>query len=148
MLLRTGNAAVTAALLLTGAGLVACGDGESATGTGGSGGGMTVTVLEPASGADVSVPFTVRVETSVPLGPTESGRHHVHIWFDDNDEDYLIVESDTTEVSAAPAGEHVMHVSLRNANHSPAGVEATSPITVGDGASAPGGDEDGPGYGY
>jgi hypothetical protein len=147
MMIRTRNIAVAAVLSLAGGGLVACGDGGS-DGSGGSGGGMTVTVLEPAAGANVSVPFTVKVDSSVPLGPTESGKHHVHIWFDDDEDNYLIVEADTTQVDAAPTGEHVMHVSLRNANHSAAGVEATTRVVVGEGDSMPGGAETGPGYDY
>jgi hypothetical protein len=104
---------------------------------------LSVVVVEPASGARVSTPFTVKIDSSVPLGPSESGRHHVHIWFDDNESDYLIVESDTTQVTKAPAGQHTMHVSLRNANHSPAGAEASTPVTVGSGGgptSSSGGD--------
>lgn len=101
--------------------------------TGGDSGKLSVIVVEPASGATVSTPFTVKVDSSVPLGPSESGQHHVHIWFDDNESDYLIVESNTTQVTDAPSGQHTMHVSLRNANHSPAGAEATTPITIGTG---------------
>jgi hypothetical protein len=149
MMIHTRNLVAAAALLLAAGGLVACGDDESGASSGGSGGGMSVSVLEPAAGADVKVPFTVKVDSSVPLGPSESGRHHVHIWFDEDEENYLIVESDTTQVNAAPTGEHVMHVSLRNANHSAAGVEATTRVVVGEGESVPGGEETGgPGYGY
>lgn len=111
----------------------ACGANSS----GGGGGELSVSVIEPASGTAVSVPFTVKVESSVPLGPTESGRHHVHIWFDDNESDYLVVESDTVQLTDAPAGQHTMHVSLRNANHSAAGAEATTPLNIGSGAPAP-----------
>jgi hypothetical protein len=148
MTMHIRNIAAAAVLVLAG-GLVACGGEENAGGDGGgAGGGLALTVLEPAAGADVSVPFTVTVDTSVPLGPSESGRHHVHIWFDDDEDNYLIVESDTTRVNAAPTGAHVMHVSLRNANHSAAGVEATTRVVVAEGDSMPGGEETGPGYGY
>ncbi|MFI5488986.1 hypothetical protein [Micromonospora echinaurantiaca] len=101
------------------------------TATEGDGGGLSVIVVEPASGATVPTPFSVKVDSTVPLGPSESGQHHVHIWFDDDESDYLIVESDTVQITDAPAGQHTMHVSLRNANHSPAGAEATTPITIG-----------------
>ncbi|MDQ7908329.1 hypothetical protein RB614_27760 [Phytohabitans sp. ZYX-F-186] len=141
----TRGAAAAAVLLLAAGGLAACGGDEGTdSGGSGSGGGMTLTVLEPAAGADVAVPFTVKVDSSVPLGPSESGRHHVHIWFDGDEENYLIVESDTTQVAAAPTGEHVMHVSLRNANHSAAGVEATTRLVVAEGGDMP----SGPGDGY
>ena len=137
--------AVAATLLLAPATLVACGnDGEAA---GGGGGGMTVSIAEPANDATVSLPFTVKVDAGVPLGPTESGEHHVHLWFDDNAEDYLVVESETAEVSGGltatlsgkpmplPSGEHTIHVSLRNANHSAAGAEAELKVNIGSGSA-------------
>ncbi|MGS2617873.1 hypothetical protein ACVCAH_25615 [Micromonospora sp. LZ34] len=118
--------ATFAALLAT---LTACtGTNNAAEGDGSE---LSVVVVEPASGATVSTPFTVKVDSNVPLGPTESGQHHVHIWFDDNESDYLVVESDTTQIIEALSGQHTMHVSLRNANHSPAGAEATTTITIG-----------------
>jgi hypothetical protein len=118
--------AIGVAMLAT---LAAC-TGTSGT-TGGDSGKLSVIVVEPISGATVSTPFTVKVDSSVPLGPSESGQHHVHIWFDDSESDYLIVESNTTQITDAHSGQHTMHVSLRNANHSPAGAEATTPITIG-----------------
>jgi hypothetical protein len=120
--------AIGVAMLAT---LAACTGPNGATG--GDSGELSVLVVEPVSGTTVSTPFTVKVDSSVPLGPSESGQHHVHIWFDDNESDYLIVESSTTRITDAPSGQHTMHVSLRNANHSPAGAEATTPITVGGG---------------
>lgn len=119
--------------MMTTTSLTACGQAQDA---GGAGDGQSLTVMEPVSGATVTLPFRVRLDSSVPLGPTESGKHHVHIWFDDNEADYLIVESDVTQVTTAPSGQHTMHVSLRNANHSAAGVEATIPVTVGGGVPA------------
>jgi hypothetical protein len=96
-------------------------------------------VLEPADGATVTVPFTIKVRSSVPLGPTESGRHHVHIWFDANENDYQVVESDSLQVTDLPAGQHTVHVSLRNANHSPAGADTQTTVVVGDRDGAPAG---------
>ncbi|MGN9909705.1 hypothetical protein ACTMTJ_19345 [Phytohabitans sp. LJ34] len=148
-MMLTRNAVAAAVLSLVAGGLVACGGDDGAGGYGGgSGGGLALTVLEPAAGADVTVPFTLKVDSSVPLGPTESGRHHVHVWFDGDEDNYVMVESDTARISAAPTGAHVMHVSLRHANHSAAGVEASTSVVVGEGDSMPGGEETGPGYGY
>ena len=81
-------------------------------------------------------PFTVTVASSVPLGTTESGLHHVHVWFDDNENDYQVVEAPSVTISDLTAGPHVVHVSLRNANHSAAGAETEVPITVGASAAA------------
>jgi hypothetical protein len=137
---------MSAVFLLAAAGLVACGDQGEETSSSGTGGGMSVTVVEPAAGAKVDVPFTVKIDSTVSLGATETGKHHVHIWFDDDEDNYLIVEADSTEINAAPTGEHVMHVSLRNANHSPAGVEATTRVVVGEGGEGEG--EGNPGAPY
>lgn len=100
-------------------------------------GDLAVSVLEPTDRATVTVPFTIKVKSSVPLGPTESGRHHVHIWFDANENDYQVVESDSLQVSNLPAGQHTVHVSLRNANHSPAGADAQTTVVVRGGEGAP-----------
>jgi len=128
---RIRAAAAAAALLLFPALLAACGnDGDYA-----GAGGMSVSIVEPAKDATVSVPFTVKVDASVPLGATETGQHHVHLWFDDNKDDYLVVESETTEVTDLPQGEHTLHISLRNANHSSAGAEAEIRVRVGTGSA-------------
>jgi hypothetical protein len=114
--------------------LVACGNDA---------GGMSVSIAEPMKDAKVSLPFTVKIDASLPLGPTDSGKHHVHLWFDNDANDYLVVESETAEItnglkatlSGKPmdlaAGKHTIHVSLRNANHSPAGAETEIPVQVG-----------------
>jgi hypothetical protein len=137
--MRIRTLAVLSALLLFVAG---CGgdSGDSDSGSGGSGGGLSLSIAEPADGAQVSTPFTVKVESGVPLGTTESGQHHIHVWFDDNSDEYQVVESDQVEIASgdlAP-GEHVIHASLRNANHSAAGAEAEQTVMVtGGGGDAP-----------
>ena len=132
MIANVRRAAAALALLTT---LSACGGNGAETGDGG-GSGMSVSVTKPTADATVAVPFEVAVTASVPLGPTESGKHHVHVWFDDNEDDYQVVETPTVRITELAPGPHVMHVSLANANHSPAGAEAEVPITVG-GAGAP-----------
>jgi hypothetical protein len=131
--LRRGYALGAALGLTLAIGLAGCNSGSSGSGStgSGSGSGRTLSVAEPASGATVTVPFTVKVNSSVPLGATNTGLHHVHVWFDDNSKDYLVVESDTTQVTNLSAGQHVMHVSLRNANHTRAGTDTETTITVG-----------------
>lgn len=129
--------------MAAGALLIALGACDSSTSAAGD---DALSILEPASGANVSIPFTVRVRTSQPLGTTETGNHHIHIWFDGNETKYQISYSDTAQVAAAPSGAHKMTVSLRNANHSDAGPRVEIPITVG-GAGAPATTDDGD-YGY
>jgi hypothetical protein len=123
-----------AALLVLSLG-AACGGGSAASDTGGGGAdgeGLSVAVDKPADGATVSVPFTVELSSSVPLGTTDTGRHHVHLYYDGDaeSEDYDVVESNTYEVDKLPPGEHTILASLRNADHSPAGAETEITITV------------------
>ncbi|HEY9412540.1 MAG TPA: hypothetical protein VIP77_23400 [Jiangellaceae bacterium] len=115
--------------------LAACG-GDDDTATGGStegSDGMTLSISSPDDGAEVDVPFTVEFDSSVPLGPTDSGEHHVHVFFDGDDSEYQVVEGDSVEITDLPEGEHVVNASLRNADHSAAGVETEITVTVGQG---------------
>jgi hypothetical protein len=125
-----GFGAAIAALLFLSPLLAACGGAYGGGSSGGSGG-PTLSITEPANGASVTVPFMVKVTSSEQLGTTESGKHHVHLYFDDNQNDYTVVESDTAKITNAPTGRHVLHVSLRNANHSAAGAEAQVELTIG-----------------
>jgi hypothetical protein len=98
---------------------------------------QTVAITSPAPGTAVDVPFQVTVEASVPLGSPTDGLHHVHIWFGDELESYLVVEENVVEINYAPDGAHEMHVSLRNADHSSAGVESSIQLTI-SGGTGPG----------
>ena len=117
-------------------------------------GAMSLSVREPAASATVTVPFAVAIDSSVPLGDEASGLHHVHLYFDGNSNDYLIVESTNVQVTNAPPGQHVMHLSLRNANHSAAGVETQVTLTISGAAGPsspappPSGSSGGGGYDY
>lgn len=95
----------------------------------------TLAVVEPGTSASVSVPFTLTVVSNVRLGSPSSGDHHVHVYFDDHVNEYIVMTGPTTQVTKAPAGAHVMHLSLRNANHSAAGVETSIALTIGEGGS-------------
>jgi hypothetical protein len=163
MIKRLHLAAVLGALVLAGA--TACGSddgGNSASGSGG-GGGMKLSVVSPSDGGTVKIPFTVKVNTNTSLGPTSSGKHHVHLYFDGHDTKYEIVKGKTWKVPADSAGlsgvksgMHTMEVSLRNADHSPAGAEAKIKVMVqgaGGGGAAPSSSStdkssDSGGYGY
>jgi hypothetical protein len=117
--------------------------------------GLSVTIEQPAEGDELTAPFTVVVDSSEDLGPTDSGNHHVHLYFDDNDSAYAVIESGEFEVAAdSPAleglepGEHTLQVSLRNADHSAAGAEDEVTVTIGDGSGGGSDDDDGGGGGY
>jgi hypothetical protein len=134
MRFRTIRTAAAAALLLASGALVACGDNSQA-------GGLSVAIASPAKDSKVAVPFTVKVDAGVPLGPTQSGEHHVHLWFDNDADNYAVVESNTVDIKPGlkalsgktlelSPGEHTIHVSLRNANHSAAGAETETKVDV------------------
>jgi hypothetical protein len=152
---RLRMSAIFAAMLLAGA--TGCGSDAGGAGSGGSGGsGQKVTINEPADGSSISIPFTLRLDSSVELGSTESGKHHVHLYFDGDDSKYEVIESETVKITdASPAvaglkaGEHKLNISLRNADHSAAGFDTS--ITVRTGSGGGGGqpsDDGGTGGGY
>jgi hypothetical protein len=94
---------------------------------------MSLAIASPADGASVTEPFTLKVSSSVPLGEPDSGRHHVHIWFDGQEADYKINYTDSFQVEGLPAGEHVLTAALANADHSLAGPRSEITVTVGGG---------------
>src|SRR5262245_61351214 len=94
--MRTRLIAVVSALLL-----LAAGGGSGSSGNSGSGGsGMDLKIVQPADGTSVSTPFTVKVSASLPLGSQASGKHHIHVWFDDNANQYQVVEADNVRVDS------------------------------------------------
>jgi hypothetical protein len=138
--------------------LLAAACGDEATAGGGS---ATFDITAPADGARVGSPFTVEVASDVALGDPSSGNHHVHLCFDGSgcDTEYSLVYGSTFEVDDLTPGEHTIEASLRNADHSDAGVTDTITVTVGtgsgtasnaDGDASPSRSEDatGGGYGY
>lgn len=114
--------------------LVACGGGDDEPEAVGSDSAdrASLSIAEPADGAEVEVPFTVRFTSDVDLGPIDTGASHVHIWIDGAENDYEVVEGDTYEIDGLDAGEHTISVSLRNADHSAAGAEDEISIVVTD----------------
>jgi hypothetical protein len=127
--------------------LAACGDGGGTTTATGEGG-MTLSITAPEDGGEVSVPFTVEFDSSEELGPTDTGVHHVHIYWDGDDSEYTVVEADRVDVTEAPEGEHSLNASLRNADHSPAGVETEITLNVGAGSGSGSDTDDDGGYSY
>lgn len=114
--------------------VAACGgddDGDAAATDGGND--MSLSITAPDDGAEIDVPFTVEFDSSEELGPTDTGAHHVHLFWDGDDSEYTVVEADSFEVTEAPEGAHTLNASLRNADHSPAGVETEIAVNVGGG---------------
>jgi hypothetical protein len=135
-------------------GLSACGgdDGDDTATTGGGDSGTSVEILQPADGDTISVPFTLEVDSSEELGTTDTGLHHVHVFFDGDDSSYEVIEDgnreprqiteDSPAVDGLEPGEHVLNISLRNADHSPAGAEAEVTVNVEDTGPSPTDDSD------
>ncbi|MBB5789115.1 hypothetical protein [Jiangella mangrovi] len=148
--------------------LAACGGDDDASTTSGGGDGPSVEIVEPADGAELGVPFTLVVDSSEELGTTDTGNHHVHVYFDGDDSSYEVIESgngeeheitaDSSALEGVEPGEHTLNISLRNADHSAAGAEAEVTVTVGEGGRSGSGssddeddesdDEQPPGYDY
>jgi hypothetical protein len=128
----------------------ACSDANAGSGD------TSMTITAPEDGAEVSTPFTLTVDASVALDEPSTGEHHVHLCFDgaDCDAEYQLVYGTTFEVGDLPPGEHMIEASLRNADHSDAGLtdEITVTVSGAGGAGTDGGGtgdtggKDGPGY--
>jgi hypothetical protein len=106
----------------------ACGGGEDTGASGGANGSFAI--ASPSDGAEVSTPFTLRVSSSAELGPTDTGAHHFHVFFDGDDSNYEVVESERFEVTELSPGQHTITASLRNADHSAASAEAEITVEV------------------
>jgi hypothetical protein len=137
-----GGDAMLRTRILAGVALVAllapaCGGGEAAGSSGGGDGSFAI--ASPSDGAEVSLPFTLEFSSGEKLGPTDTGAPHVHVFFDGDDSNYEVVESDSFEVAGLSPGQHTVTASLRNADHSAAGAEAEISVEVTEGG---GGDTD------
>src|SRR5262245_33111957 len=94
--------------------VAACSSGsQSSPGAGAQvAGGPTISFAGLTDGAQVSVPFNVTVDSSVPLGPPESGNNHAHLYFDSvttNQADYDILYSTQWQVTRQLSpGQHTL----------------------------------------
>jgi hypothetical protein len=134
MVARTTAAAVggVAAALVA---LAGCGNDS---GGGSSGGSPTLSITSPSDGADVGPSFEVRWDTSVELGPTNTGRDHAHVFVDGKSDDYTVVGGNEFKLTGLSPGKHEVDVTLQHADHSPAGAEDKIEVNVaGSGASSP-----------
>jgi Bacterial Ig domain len=138
--------AVGAAALLA---ATACGsNGYGSSGSSSGGSKPTLKIASPAAGATVSTPFTLKVTASVPLGPTDSGKDHIHLFLDGSSH-YQVVTSARTQVKNLSPGEHTILVTLQHADHSPVGPKAKITVTVTGGSGpTPSSSSSSGGYGY
>jgi hypothetical protein len=152
---------IGAALLTAGAAACGTASGSSgSSGTSGGGGKPTLSITSPANGAHVKAPFTLKFSSNQAIGPTSSGKDHVHLFLDGSTSSYQVITSSPTKVKL-PAGKHTIMLTLQHADHSPIGPQAKIAVTVtagsgststgtGSGGSGSGGSGSGGsgGYGY
>ena len=151
-----GRVRLLGAVFAIGIFAAACSSVGASTGSGG----MSLSITSPADGASVSEPFTVKFDASVPIGDPSTGDHHVHLCFDggscDDVAGSVIAYTNSAQVTGLSPGMHTIEASLRNADHSDAGVSTTITVTVSGGGSgssngsggATTGTTGGRGYGY
>jgi hypothetical protein len=109
----------------------------------------TIDVSAPADGATVGESFDVDVDTSAPIGEPDTGRQHLHFYYDvePGAEDYDIVyEVPFTTRELAP-GEHTIHAVVANGDHSITDVRQTFTVTVDPGGGTSTGEGGGDGEG-
>lgn len=151
-------AATAAAALIVAAGCGGSGDDTATTSGGGGGGGMDhgVTIISPKNGASVNEPFTIKFDAG-DIGPTDSGKDHVHIYADGKESEYTVVTKNHFVIKGLSKGQHTIEVAKQHADHSPTGEEAKIKVTVSGGATGKsgkskkdngGGDSGGGGYSY
>jgi hypothetical protein len=121
--------------------LAACGGGSSAS----SAGPASIRITAPANGATVARRFTVTLDPSVAIGEPDTGRHHVHLYYDGNrttnQADYDIAYRTSFTVTRLAPGEHTIEAVIANADHSVTDAHTEITVTVsasggGDGARA------------
>jgi hypothetical protein len=96
----------------------ACGDDSSSSGTGGAP--QSVEITSPANGATVGQSFDVHLALNFSIGPPDTGRNHVHLYYDGNtaEGEYGIAYSDTFTVTGLSPGMHVIQAVVAHADHS------------------------------
>lgn len=110
----------------------ACTSGSGASsGTGANN--LTIGITTPTEGANVTVPFDIKLESNVTLDKPETGNHHAHLYFDTdtNAADYDIVYGTSWQVTRQLApGKHTIIAALANPDHSLAGPTHQITVTV------------------
>jgi hypothetical protein len=142
-------AALTIAVVAIALAASACGD----DGASGSGGPRTVAITAPANNAQVGRSFDVQLAVNFPIGEPDTGRDHVHLYYDGNtaDGEYGIAYADTFTVTGLAPGAHKIQAVVAHADHSTTDTrseEITVEVTDGAGATDPVPTTGGSGFGY
>lgn len=132
----------------------ACG-GSGGTGSGGGGGGDSgkagVTITSPKDGASVSEPFMLKFNAP-DIGPTSSGKDHVHVFVDGKESEYTVVTKSPFMIKGVPSGEHTINITRQHADHSPTGAKDEIKVNITSGgapsSSSSSSSSSGGGYSY
>lgn len=120
-------------------GLVAASCGSDDGGGTSEGGPPTVEITSPADGAQVGESFDVDLAVNFPIGEPDTGRDHVHLYYDGNtaEGEYGIVYEDSFTVEGLDPGDHTIEAVVAHADHSLTDTRS-APITVhvGEGGAA------------
>lgn len=109
-----------------------------------------VEITTPADGATVGSTFDVELAVNFPVGEPDTGRDHVHLYYDGNtaEGEYGIAYMDSFTVSGLAPGPHRIQAVVAHADHSTTETRSKEiTITVdsgGEGSTAPttsGGDD-------
>jgi hypothetical protein len=117
-LTRQRAAAVIAAVALA-LTATACGGDDDDAGAG-SGDAPTVEITTPADGDQVGASFDVQLALNFPIGEPETGRDHVHLYYDGNmtEGEYGIAYAETFTVEGLSPGPHTIQAIVAHADHS------------------------------
>ena len=114
-------AAIAAVALALGA--AACGgddDDDDAGAGAGAGDAPTVEITAPADGDQVGASFDVQLGLNFPIGEPDTGRDHVHLYYDGNMAEgaYGIAYTETFTVEGLTPGPHTIQAIVAHADHS------------------------------
>jgi hypothetical protein len=89
-------------------------------------------VTSPRRGAVVPRAFTVRIATNVAIGPPDTGRHHIHLYWDGQRAEgrYDIVYKKTFRKTGLAPGVHRLDAVIANADHSTTSTHEKLTVTV------------------
>jgi hypothetical protein len=108
----------------------ACG-GDDDTASAGGDSSPTVAIASPSDGAAVGRSFEVRLDVNFAIGDPDTGRDHVHLYYDGNrtEGEYGIAYAETFTVEGLSPGEHEIEAVVAHADHSTTDAHS-QPITV------------------
>jgi Bacterial Ig domain len=108
------GAALPIALLAAG-----CGSDGNSTASAGSAT-PTVAITSPTGGATVGRSFEVDLDVNFPIGEPDTGRDHVHLYYDGNrtEGQYGIAYAKTFTVTGLSPGHHEIEAVVAHADHS------------------------------